>query len=77
MDGRTRSEHLAWCKSRAIGILNSGDPAGAVASMLSDLKKWEGGLMYNPETLTLLAADGLLFAGKSVSGTRRWIEGFN
>lgn len=70
----TRDEHLAWCKSRAIEILNEGDPAGAVASMISDLGKWERPL-YEAATLQFLAMDGLLFQ-KTPDQVRHWIEGF-
>ena len=35
----TRKEHMYWCKQRALDLLNDGYLAGAVASMLSDLRK--------------------------------------
>lgn len=36
---RTRSEHLQWCKDRALPYCDAGDPNQAFASMGSDLKK--------------------------------------
>lgn len=35
----TRTEHLDWCKSRALEYVNSGDLKNAWASMCSDLNK--------------------------------------
>jgi hypothetical protein len=33
----TRQEHLKWCKDRALEIIDSGDVAGAIASILTPL----------------------------------------
>lgn len=71
---RTRHEHLAWCKARALGILDADDPPGAIASMLSDLTKWTSPL-YEPGTLQVLAADALFFC-RTAADVRNWIEGF-
>ena len=72
----TRVEHLAWCKERALAALDGGDVAGAVASMLFDLGRWDEPL-YAPEIFQVLAADGLLHARfGDTAGLRRWIEGF-
>jgi hypothetical protein len=73
----TREEHLAWCKSRALRILDVHDIAGAIASMTSDLNKWEGGAMYPPETLSMLCLAGVMFESESEERARHWIEGFN
>ena len=35
----TRSEHLAWCKQRALECCDSGDAEEAFSSMASDLRK--------------------------------------
>jgi hypothetical protein len=72
---RTRVEHLAWCKSRAVEILDSGDVAGAIASMSSDITKWSEPL-YDAMTLRLLQADGALFCSTPAQA-RHWIEGFS
>jgi hypothetical protein len=71
----TRDEHLAWCKQRAIQYLETGDLAGAAASMISDLGKWKEPL-YDPMLLNTLAMDGIMFR-KTVPQMRNWIEGFN
>jgi hypothetical protein len=71
----TRAEHLAWCKSRAIELLDRGDLTGAVASMMSDLGKWSEPL-YDQTTLTFLTMDGLMFC-KTSDQVRHWIDGFN
>lgn len=70
-----RSEHLAWCKQRAIEILDTGDHMGAWASMVSDMSKHE-------ETDNHIAIElGMLqvFSGLLNSDTemRHFINGFN
>ena len=35
----TREEHLEWAKARALAYMDRGDPADALASILSDLSK--------------------------------------
>jgi hypothetical protein len=35
----TRAQHLQWAKDRALAYVETGDLAGACASMLSDLGK--------------------------------------
>lgn len=35
----TRSEHLAWCKQRALAYVDAEDTQQAFASMISDLNK--------------------------------------
>lgn len=72
---QSRDEHLAWCKKRALEILDSGDIDGARASMISDLQKWQKPL-YQPEIFQLVCADGVLFC-KTAAQMRHWIEGFN
>ena len=34
-----RSEHLQWCKDRALEYVNAGDNQQAMTSMISDLRK--------------------------------------
>lgn len=43
-DHVTRAEHLAWCKRRAIEAVDSGDLAGAVASMTSGQARRDRGV---------------------------------
>ena len=74
MAERSRAEHLAWCKARALEYVDSDDCASAVVSLLSDLGKWEGGPLYPDGTMQDLAMNGSLFANQSGRATRRWIE---
>lgn len=68
----TRTEHLAWCKTRALEYLDSGDVANAVTSMGSDMDK-------HPETKVsppLMGLAMLYIMNSDAGGVRRWIEGF-
>ena len=69
-----REEHLAWCKARALELLDAGDAKQAVTSMLSDLGKHEetkGSLDWaGPLGLLALMSD-------EAHEARRFIEGFN
>lgn len=71
----SRLEHLAWCKARALELVDD-DPPAAVASMLSDLRKWEGGAMYDPLALQLMAAEGMLYR-RTPAEVRDWVEGWS
>jgi len=71
----TRDEHLAWCKQRALELVDAGDLTGAFASMGSDLNK-------HPETENHVGVQlgmGLLMIGdlSTPDKMRRFIEGFN
>jgi hypothetical protein len=71
----TRSEHVAWCKKRALEYLDAGSPRDAVTSMISDLRKC-------PETVKhpgALLAINMVLAGRGLTPAevRKWIEGFN
>jgi len=72
-----RSEHLQWCKDRALEYVDAGDNSQAFASMASDLGK-------HPETdgaQNLCATMGIamLVGGQlnSQHQMRKFIEGFN
>jgi hypothetical protein len=72
---RTRTEHLAWCKQRALEYLDKGDVSNAVASMMSDLQKHDETAL---EAGSILSALGLSAAMSNNSAeARRFIEGFN
>lgn len=70
-----RSEHLQWCKDRALEYVEQDDLNQAFASMASDMSK-------HPETacpkLTELGFR-LLWAGHLDTATKmeKWINGFN
>jgi hypothetical protein len=71
----TRQEHLAWAKERALEYLDQGNPAGALASMVSDLRKHlelqdHPGI---PVGFMTMLCDGL----NTDDAVRHWIEGFN
>ncbi len=70
-----RSEHVQWCKDRAIGYADNGDIPGAMASMASDLNK-------HPETEGHpgIGLGMALFMGGQMNTpdeARKFIEGFN
>jgi hypothetical protein len=71
----TRVEHLAVCKQRAIVRLKAGDLPGAIASMISDLKKADEPF-YDAALLRALLVDALYFRNTS-DQVRDWIDGFN
>jgi hypothetical protein len=71
----TRSEHLDWCKARAIALVERGQLHEAFASMASDLGK-------HPETRghTAIHLGGLLLFGGHLDSQvkmRDFIEGFS
>lgn len=71
----TRSEHLQWCKDRAMEYVNIGDLTQAFASFSSDMTK-------HPETANhsaLQLGSMLLFGGhlQTANEMQKWIEGFN
>jgi len=70
-----RSEHLQWCKDRAIEYVDSGDLKNAFASFQSDMSK-------NNETedhIALQMGTMLLLSGNLDNDhqMREWINGFN
>ena len=70
-----RAQHLQWCKKRALEYADRGDPAGAIASMISDLSKHEGTARHAGIHLTgMLVLGGHLI---TIEEVRRHIEGFN
>ena len=70
---KTREEHIAECKKRALAYLDTGDVINAVTSMLSDLSKHD----ETKHTGTSLAGLGMLYAmNHDHDGARRFIEGF-
>ena len=73
----TRTEHMAWCKQRALEYVDAGDTLQAYTSMASDLGK-------HPETMNhpgiMLGIGLLMLPGQGRLGTRQgmreFIEGF-
>ena len=71
----TRSEHLDWCKERALEYVDAGDLGQAYASMVSDLGK-------HPETQdhpAIMLGMMLMMSGQlsNPSEMRDFINGFN
>lgn len=71
----TRSEHLAWCKKRALEYCDTGDINQAFASIASDLSKHD----ETSQHIGIQLGMGLLLQGKlnTPDAMRKFIEGFN
>lgn len=71
----TRTEHLQWCKNRALEYVEKGDLRQAFASFSSDMAKHSE--TANHSALALGA--GLLFGGhlNTAPEMGKWINGFN
>lgn len=76
--GRTWSEHLAWCKERALEYVDRGDLQDAVASMGSDLGKHpETAFRPGSPVLGALMVIAIIdVVNHDTQAVRRWIEGF-
>jgi hypothetical protein len=71
---KTREEHLAFCKQRALEYLDAGDVTNAIASMMSDLRKHDETRGINQ----FIAEMGLaIVVEQDPQQARRWIEGFH
>lgn len=68
---KTRAEHLAWCKQRALEYLPD-DPTGAFTSMASDLNKHEETRGHVGIELGMM-----MLMTNNVREMRDFIEGFN
>jgi hypothetical protein len=71
----TRSEHLAWCKQRALEYVDQNDLTNAYASMASDLGKHPETERHPAITLGMM----MLMGGHldSPEKMREFINGFN
>ena len=75
----TREEHLARCKQEAIALLEAGNLTGAIASMISDLRKSEEPVeepVYDAMELRAFLVDALFFRNTK-DEVRDWINSFN
>jgi hypothetical protein len=72
---KTRTEHLAWCKERALEYVDMGDLQNAFASMASDMQKHPETANLDVQTLGFM----LMISGHldTPDKMRAWIEGFN
>lgn len=73
MTTRTRQEHLAWARERALAHLEEGDLKSAVASMDRDLGEYPGLQM----SVAQLRQGMFRIIERDVAGVRRWIEAFD
>ncbi len=75
MEPRTRAEHLAWCKARALEYVEAGDFNEAFASMGSDLNKHSETQDHIGMKLGIM----LMLGGRlgTAHEMRKFIEGFN
>ena len=71
----TREEHLVRCKQEAIARLEAGDLSGAIASMISDLRK-SGDPLYDATMLRERLAEALVHRS-TPDEVRAWINSFN
>src|SRR3954462_4852136 len=71
----TREEHLVRCKQEAIARLETGDLSGAIASMISDLRK-SGDPLYDATVLRELLVEALVHR-TTPDEVRAWIDSFN
>lgn len=72
---RTREQHMAFCKERAIAVARSGDITGAFTSMISDLGKHHETVGHPAIMLGMLR----LMTGdlSSPDAMEKFIDGFN
>lgn len=71
----TRTEHLQWCKDRALEYLDEGDVQNAFVSFMSDMGKHEETTNHMAlEMGTMLLLGGHLSTSHEM---KKWIEGFN
>lgn len=71
----TRSEHMVWCKKRALEYLDKGDIQEAVTSMMSDLQKHPETALSPGNPLTMLGMMAIM--NRDMDEARRFITGFN
>jgi hypothetical protein len=74
-----RAEHLQWCKDRAIELLDLGEYANSIASMVLDLRKHPDTQNHPAlkETIRILIAHQIGYRPLTENKIREWIEGFN
>lgn len=70
-----RSEHLQWCKDRALEYVNTGDLKNAFASFQSDMTKHE----ETNDHIALKLGTMLLISGhlSNENQMKEWINGTN
>jgi hypothetical protein len=72
---KTREEHLAWCKQRALEYIDRGQVNEGLTSMMSDMRKHPETASTTLDALTMQLM--MIGALSSPAAARRHIEGFN
>lgn len=72
---KTRTDHIQWCKDRALELLNTGSIQDAFASMIADMHKH----IKTESHVGIKLGTGLFFGGflNTTKEMERWINGFN
>ncbi len=70
-----RTEHLQWCKDRALEYVNAGDTSQAYASFASDMNKHSETKDHPALKLGMMMLMGGHLDG--VEKMRKWINDFN
>jgi hypothetical protein len=71
----TRSDHMAWCKARALEYVDMGDTQQAFVSMASDLEKHTETARHPAIQLGMMMLMGEQLS--TPARMREFIEGFN
>jgi hypothetical protein len=76
MNDRTRADHIAWCKERALAEVNfyPNDPKQGVISMMADLGKHPD---TQGKTLRMLCMMQLTTGKNTKADVIKFINGFN
>jgi hypothetical protein len=75
---QNKKEHLEWAKKRAHEYVDIGDLPNAMASMISDLGKYEGTDKWDNTFLAFMSQDAIMFViPKGANAMKHWIDGFN
>ena len=70
-----RTEHLQWCKDRALEYVRSGDLTNAIASFQSDMRKHAETASHSGlELMAMMRFGGDL---STTTEVEKFIEGFN
>jgi len=70
----TRAEHLAWCKQRALELVDRGDLAQAVSSMIGDMLNHPDTAKTVDPMLSFIGMERVMVGDSR--GVRKWIEDF-
>jgi len=75
MKMKDRTEHLQWCKNRAMEYVKMSDLSQAFASFSSDMSKHEETAGHP----ALILGSQLMFSGNlsTAADMEKWINGFN